>query len=72
MEQETGLAYYLDLIQKAPSYQDLVFFRNKTFDAIEATLPPEDVHVVKQAWTERAKDESVPVVPPGQKRTAED
>ncbi len=71
MEQDRNLAYYLDLIRNAPSYQDLVFFRNRTFDAIEATLAPHDVEAVKQAWTDRAKDESVPVVPPGQKRIAE-
>lgn len=69
MEQERNLAYYLDLIAQAPSYQDLVFFRNRTFDVIEATLAPEEMETIKQAWTDRAKDESVPVVPPGQKRT---
>ena len=70
MEQQRDLAYYLDQIARAPSYQDLVFFRNRTFDAIEATLEPEAVEAIKRAWTERAKDEAVPVVPPGQKRTA--
>ncbi len=71
MEQkDKDLAYYLDMIANAPSYQDLVFFRNRTFDAIEATLSPEDVETVKRAWTERAKDETVPVVPQGQKKTA--
>jgi len=72
MEQQRDLAYYLGLIARAPSYQDLVFFRNRTFDAIEATLPPEAVETIKQAWTDRAKDESVPVVPASQKRTADD
>lgn len=67
MEQEQNLAYYMGLIRQAPSYQDLVFFRNRTFDAIEATLSPEDVEALKRAWTERAKDERVPVTPPGQK-----
>ncbi|WP_428562782.1 MAG: hypothetical protein ACP59X_22305 [Solidesulfovibrio sp. DCME] len=71
MEQDKNITYYLELIQKAPSYQDLVFFRNRTFDAIEATLPPEDVETIKRVWTDRAKDETVPVVPPGQKRNAE-
>ncbi len=70
MEQERNLAYYLEKIRQAPSYQDLVFLRNRTFDAIEATLSPEDVETIKRAWTERAKDESVPVVPAGQKKTA--
>ena len=37
MEQERNLAYYLEMIELAPSYQDLVFFRNRNFDAIEAT-----------------------------------
>lgn len=69
MEQEQNLAYYMELILQAPSYQDLVFFRNRTFDAIEATLPHEDVEALKRAWTDRAKDERVPVVPPGQKNT---
>jgi len=68
MEQQQDLAYYLDLIARAPSYQDLVFFRNRTFDAIEATLSPEEMETIKRAWTDRAKDESVPVVPAGQKR----
>lgn len=68
MEQERNLKYYLEIIDKAPSYQDLVFFRNRNFDAIEATLPPDEVEVLKRAWTDRAKDESVPVVPRGQKR----
>lgn len=72
MEQDTGIAYYLDLIRKAPSYQDLVFMRNRTFDAMEATLSAEEAETVKRAWTERAKDESVPVVPAGQKRVVED
>jgi len=67
MEQQQNLAYYMELIRQAPSYQDLVFFRNRTFDAIEATLPPEDVDALKRAWTERAKDRRVPVTPPGQK-----
>ncbi len=71
MEQDRDLAYYLDLIEKAPSYQDLVFFRNRTFDAIEATLSAEDVETIKRVWTDRAKDESLPVVPSGQKRSAE-
>jgi hypothetical protein len=71
MEQlERDLAYYLDLIHHAPSYQDLVFLRNRTFDAIEATLPQPDVETIKRAWTERARDEGVPVIPAGQKRTA--
>lgn len=70
MEQDRDLAYYLDLINAAPSYQDLVFFRNRTFDAIEATLAPGEVAAVKRAWTDRAKDESVPVVPSGQKKAA--
>ncbi|EHJ48225.1 hypothetical protein DFW101_2220 [Solidesulfovibrio carbinoliphilus subsp. oakridgensis] len=69
MEQDKNVAYYLEMIVNAPSYQDLVFFRNRTFDAIEATLAAEDVEAVKRAWTERAKDENVPVVPPGQKKT---
>jgi len=69
MEQERDLAYYLGLIAHAPSYQDLVFFRNRTFEAIAATLAPEEVETIKQAWTNRAKDETVPVVPPGQKRS---
>ena len=69
MEQEQDLAYYMELIRQAPSYQDLVFFRNRTFDAIEATLSPEEVDALKQAWTDRAKDERVPVTPPGPKST---
>ncbi|MYL84567.1 hypothetical protein GTA51_15710 [Desulfovibrio aerotolerans] len=69
MEQEQNLAYYMELIRQAPSYQDLVFFRNRTFDAIEATLPPEEVDALKRAWTDRAKDERVPVTPPGSKST---
>lgn len=68
MEQDRDVVYYLEMIQKSPSYQDLVFFRNRTFDAIEATLSPEDVEAIKRAWTERAKDEAVPVVPAGQKK----
>jgi hypothetical protein len=71
MEDNKGLAYYLELIQQAPSYQDLVFIRNRIFDAIEATLAAEDVDTIKRAWTDRAKDESVPVVPASQKKTAE-
>lgn len=67
MEQHQDLAYYLDAIARSPSYQDLVFFRNRTFDAIEATLAPEDVETIKRAWTDRAKDETVPVVPSGPK-----
>jgi hypothetical protein len=70
MERDKNLAYYLDLIRQAPSYQDLVFFRNRTFDAIEATLPPAEIESVKRAWTDRAKDERVPIVPAGQKRIA--
>lgn len=68
MEQGQGLAYYLELIRRAPSYQDLVFMRNRTFDAVEATLSAEDVETIKRAWTERAKDEALPVVPAGQKK----
>ncbi|WP_029460705.1 hypothetical protein [Solidesulfovibrio alcoholivorans] len=71
MEDNKGLAYYLELIQQAPSYQDLVFIRNRIFDAIEATLAAEDVDAIKRAWTDRAKDESVPVVPASQKKTAD-
>jgi sulfur relay (sulfurtransferase) complex TusBCD TusD component (DsrE family) len=70
MEQDKDFAYYLQLINKAQSYQDLVFLRNRVFDAIDATLPVKDAEKLKQAWTERAKDESVPVVPAGQKRSA--
>ncbi|EKO38366.1 MAG: hypothetical protein B193_2942 [Solidesulfovibrio magneticus str. Maddingley MBC34] len=70
MAQDSTLAYYLEMIEQAPSYQDLVFIRNRIFDAVEATLPQEDVNAVKRAWTERAQDESVPVVPPGQGKTA--
>ena len=71
MEDNKGLAYYLELIQQAPSYQDLVFIRNRIFDAIEATLAADDVETIKRAWTDRAKDENVPVVPASQKKTAE-
>lgn len=70
MAQDNTLAYYLELIELAPSYQDLVFIRNRIFDAVEATLSKEDVDAVKRLWTKRAQDESVPVVPPGQGRTA--
>ena len=69
--EDKGLAYYLELIQQAPSYQDLVFIRNRIFDAIEATLAADDVETIKRAWTDRAKDENVPVVPASQKKTAE-
>jgi hypothetical protein len=69
-QQERDLAYYLDLIRQAPSYQDLVFLRNRIFDAVEATLAQDEVETVKRVWTERAKDEAVPVIPTGQKRTA--
>jgi hypothetical protein len=72
MEQEQDLAYYLGLIRQAPSYQDLVFFRNRVFDVIEVTLSPDEVDEIKRCWTERAKDETVPVVPAGQKRVATD
>lgn len=71
MEDNKGLAYYLEMIQQAPSYQDLVFIRNRIFDAIEATLAADDVETIKRAWTDRAKDENVPVVPASQKKTAE-
>lgn len=70
MAQDNTLTYYLEMIEQAPSYQDLVFIRNRIFDAVEATLPKEDVDAVKRTWTARAKDESVPVVPPGQGKTA--
>ncbi|BAH73827.1 hypothetical protein [Solidesulfovibrio magneticus] len=70
MAQDNTLTYYLEMIEQAPSYQDLVFIRNRIFDAVEATLPKEDVDTVKRTWTARAKDESVPVVPPGQGKTA--
>jgi hypothetical protein len=70
MEQEQNLAYYLGLIRQAPSYQDLVFFRNRVFDVVEATLSPDEVDEIKRCWTERAKDETVPVVPAGQKKVA--
>ncbi|QAZ69160.1 hypothetical protein [Solidesulfovibrio carbinolicus] len=70
MAQDNTLAYYLEMIEQAPSYQDLVFIRNRIFDAVEATLSKEDVDTVKRTWTARAKDESVPVVPPGQGKTA--
>ena len=63
MAQDNTLAYYLELIEQAPSYQDLVFIRNRIFDAVEATLPKNDVDAIKRAWTDRAKDPSVPVVP---------
>ena len=69
--EDKGLAYYLELIQQAPSYQDLVFIRNRIFDAIEATLAADDVETIKRVWTDRAKDENVPVVPASQKKTAE-
>ncbi|HML53825.1 MAG TPA: hypothetical protein PKC79_07010 [Solidesulfovibrio magneticus] len=70
MAQDNTLTYYLEMIEQAPSYQDLVFIRNRIFDAVEATLPKEDVATIKRAWTTRAQDESVPVVPPGQGKTA--
>ena len=70
MAQDNTLAYYLELIEQAPSYQDLVFIRNRIFDAVEATLSKEDVDTVKRLWTARAQDPSVPVVPPGQGKTA--
>ena len=63
MAQDAELAYYLEMIQQAPSYQDLVFIRNRIFDAVEATLPKDNVEAIKRAWTERAKDPSLPVVP---------
>ena len=50
MDQERNVSYYLELIAQSPSYQDLVFLRNRTFDAVEATLPPEEVETIKQAW----------------------
>ena len=68
MEQKRNMQYYLEIINNAPSYQDLVFFRNATFDAIEATLPENEVDILKQAWTDRAKNEEVPVLPKGPKR----
>lgn len=71
-QNERDLVYYLERIQKAPSCQDLVFFRNKTFDAIVATLPPDDVKIIMLAWLDRAKEESLPVVPSGQKRIMPD
>jgi hypothetical protein len=70
MAQDNTLTYYLEMIEQAPSYQDLVFIRNRIFDAVEATLPKEDVDTIKRAWTTRAQDTSVPVVPPGQGKTA--
>ena len=69
MEQDNTLAYYMEMIEQAPSYQDLVFIRNRIFDAVEATLAREDVETIKRAWTDRAKDPRVPVVPVGQKNT---
>ena len=33
--EDKGLAYYLEKIQQAPSYQDLVFFRNRGSIAVE-------------------------------------
>jgi len=71
MVEERNLAYYVTLIQQAQSYQDLVFLRNKVFDVIEKLLPAKDVEAIKRAWTERAKDETLPVVPTGQGKTAE-
>jgi hypothetical protein len=69
-QQQRDLAYYLDLVRQAPSYQDLVFLRNRIFEAAEASLPADEVVTLKRAWTERAKDETVPVVPVGQKKQA--
>jgi|GEM_PF-3452044 len=70
MNPENNVAHYIGLIKQAQSYQDLVFFRNRMFDAMERMLTRDEVDAVKQAWTERAKDETLPVVPLGQKKTA--
>ncbi|MGE4539313.1 hypothetical protein K9F62_04200 [Desulfovibrio sp. JY] len=63
-----NLAHYLEMVNKAQSYQDLVFLRNRIFDAMEAELTEDEVETIKRTWTDRAKDESVPVVPAGQIR----
>lgn len=69
MEQpERDLAYYLSLVRQAASYQDLVFLRNRVFEAAAAILPAKDTETLNRVWTERAKDESVPVIPAGQKK----
>lgn len=70
MNPENNVAHYITLIKQAQSYQDLVFFRNRMFEVMERMLTRDEVEAVKQAWTERAKDENLPVVPTGQKKTA--
>lgn len=70
MEQENTPEHYLALISNAQSYQELVFLRNRVFEVMEHNLSAADVEAVKRAWTERAKDKTLPVVPSGQKKVA--
>jgi len=59
-----GIAFYLSLIDKAPSYHDLVIVRARYFGLLERTLTKQECQTVKDRWQARAKDDSLPVAPP--------
>lgn len=63
MSEQQNVEGYLDLIDRAESYHDLVVLRARLFGILEGTLSQEDCRRVKDHWNSRAMDENLPVAP---------
>ena len=63
MSEVHSIEYYLSLIESAASYHDLAIFRARFFSLLSSSLSKEDYLKIKDAWTAKAKDESLPVAP---------
>jgi len=63
MEEQQNAAYYLRLINQAGSYHDLVILRSRFFGLMDRSLTKEECQKVRDLWSEKAKDESLPIAP---------
>lgn len=55
--------FFKQLIDQAESYHDLAIFRSRFFNLIERTLSKQDCQAIKDHWSLRARDESLPIAP---------
>ncbi|MFP5223200.1 MAG: hypothetical protein ACLGSA_12995 [Acidobacteriota bacterium] len=65
MDEQPSAAYYKRLIDQAESYHDLVILRSRYFSLMDRTLPKEDCLAVRDHWSAKAKEDSLPIAPPG-------
>jgi hypothetical protein len=63
MPEVNSLEHYLRQIESAGSYHELAIFRARYFGLLESSFSKEDCLKIKDAWTAKARDESLPVAP---------